>query len=69
MYANVGGLNFLRFFSQIGRYLSKHQEIYEFPGNGIPPPDKLSRSKSFHGTAATFSEAHRSEVDHRHPLL
>lgn len=54
MYANVGGLNFLRFFSQIGRYLSKDQEIYEFPGSGILPPDKLSRSKSFHALRLHF---------------
>ena len=42
------------FFSQIGRYLSKHQEIYEFPGSGILPPDKSSRSKSFHALRLHF---------------
>lgn len=68
---NVGGLNFLRCFSQIGRYLSKHQEIYEFPGSGILPPDKLSRSKSFHALRLHFPkliEARSTVVDH-HPLL
>lgn len=71
MYANVGGLNFLRFFSRIGRYLSKDQEIYEFPGSGIPPPDKSSRSKSFHALRLHFPklmEARSTVVDH-HPLL